>query len=172
MARRRGRIVRAAPRTKMWIGAGLTNTAVVASGTVLLQTLNALALLQRPFTILRTRIELLVQSDQLSSSEFSQGVYTHQVVTDSATAAGAASIPSGITQPEADYYVYQGCLNSFLLATAVGFLENTGGGNAYTIDSKAMRKVGIDDDIAVMFENRAAVGMQVASEGRILIQLH
>ena len=166
------RVSRPAPRTNVWIGSRFNNVSVAANGIVLIATLTADALALRPFTIVRTRMELMVTSDQLSASEFVQGSFGILVVTDSATAAGAASIPSPGTEPEADYFVYQPFITSFLLATGVGFSEQSGSAPSYTIDSKSMRKVGIDDDAAMMVENEAAVGMNIAGEGRMLIKLH
>ena len=60
MARRvaRARFVRPAPRTKMWIGAGVGITTALGSTTQLISLLSAGALLLRPFTILRTHQEV------------------------------------------------------------------------------------------------------------------
>ncbi len=41
----------------------------------------------------------------------------------------------------------------------------------FTMDSKAMRKVGAQDDIAITIEDRL-FGLEVAMEGRMLIKLH
>ena len=114
MARRRHNFVRSAPRTKMWIGAGIgPGAALAGSTTTLFASLSAAALLLRPFTVLRTRIELLFESDQQSASERPSGLFGQIVVSDSAAAAGAASIPSPLANPEADWFVYLGMTTSF-----------------------------------------------------------
>ena len=126
MARRATRFVRPRKSTKVWLGAGIAATSLSASTAILFSSLTSGALALRPFTILRTRLILSVTSDQLSASEFAQGAYTHQVVTDSAVAAGIASIPTPLSETEADYYVYQPWISNFLLATGVGFAESVG----------------------------------------------
>ena len=174
MARRHSRahFSRPAPKTKVWIGAGVANAAIAGSATVLYSTLNAAALALRPFTILRTRLIISVTSDQITASEFVQGTFTKQVVTEAAAAAGVGSVPSGITEPDADYFVYMGFMAEFILSSAVGLFDNTGEGRNWVVDSKAMRKVGIDDQVVTIIENRVATGLLLAVEGRTLIQLH
>jgi len=104
-------------------------------------------------TILRTRIELFVKSDQSAAVEFQQGAFGLYVVSDLAFAAGAASIPGPVTNGSDDgWFVHQ---------TIVGASEDTLGGGQYgtryTIDSKAMRKVPEGSTIAIMIENAGAL---------------
>ena len=40
------------------------------------------------------------------------------------------------------------------------------------VDSKAMRKVGLDDDLAIVVQQRVAIGAIIAMEGRFLVKLH
>ena len=172
MARRRSRFVRPAKKTKMWIGDSLPQSTVAGAGPVLMGSLNAAALLLRPFTILRTRTEMHVVSDQFGAIEFQEGAVSYQVVTDSAIAAGIGSIPSPITEPEADYFVYQPYVSDVTHSTVVGY-ESRGRDVAWTIDSKAMRKVGHDEDIAIVVQNvNATHTVLVSLVGRQLIQLH
>ncbi len=166
------RFVRPAGRTTLWLSAGVTNTTVGGGALVLFASLNAGALALRPFTVVRTRITMSATSDQLAATELSQGVLALQVVTETAVAAGIASVPTGITEADADFFVYQPWINSIVSATSVGIIENGGAGNSWIIDSKAMRKVGTDDDIVTTVENRTAGGINIALEGRILIKLH
>ena len=175
MARRpsRGRFVRPAPRTKMWIGSGVGVTTVSSATTVLVSSLSAGALLLRPFTILRTRMEISVFSDQAAASETALGSYGEIIVTEAASAAGIGSIPnpSGISgDPEADWYLWQALSYRFVHQTSVGQL-----GDAlthYTIDSKAMRKVGPDDDAVAVYDNELTPGLSIVTNGRQLVQLH
>ncbi len=83
----------------MWIGNNPLSAAVglAAASSVLIGTLNAAALLLRPFTIMRSRGFTFVDSDQNAASEAPFGVFGMIVVTDSATAAGIASIPTPTT---------------------------------------------------------------------------
>ncbi len=175
MARRRfsrgGNFVRPPARSNVWIGAGFSVQTVAASSSVLLATYSASALALRPFTIVRTRLVIMFESDQDVGSERGQCVYTEQVVTQVATTAGIASVPTGITDTNADYYVYQPLFQRFRFKTAVGFAMH-GNGLTWVVDSKAMRKVGVLDDIAVVIENRLATGNDIQVEGRQLVKLH
>jgi len=171
MARNRQRlIVRPKPRTKMWIGAGLAAQTVTGATPALIGVLNAAALLLRPFTILRSRLYFRVRSDQTAATEVNTGVVSCQVVTDSATTAGIGSIPSPLTEPTADFFVYEPFAYEFEFRDATGASDVSG--RAFTVDSKAMRKVGHDDDVAVVLEQRGAAGVTIGVEGRMLVQLH
>ena len=171
MARRRSRFVRPPKSTKVWMSVGLGPT-MVATGTspVLMGVYNALALALRPFTILRTRALLAIASDQVVASESNSGAFSMQIITDSASAAGIASIPTPLTQPEADYFVYMPWQFDFAFFTGVGVEAQFA--REQVIDSKSMRKVGLDDDIAVVVQGLGADGYTVVLEGRQLIQLH
>ena len=175
MARRfsRSRFVRPAPRTKMWIGAGVGETTITASAVQLISSLSAGALLLRPFTILRTRMVFHWESDQTSTTERPRLYVGQIVVTDSAVGSGAAAIPDPSGEdgnPEADWFVFQPMFSPFVLLTAAGW--NDPRGTQYIVDSKAMRKVGPDDDIAMMSSETGAKGGILTSGGRRLIQLH
>ncbi len=172
MARRRTSFVRPAPRSMVWIGTNSIETAVGASSAVLLISLNAAALAIRPFTIVRTRLVLHYQSDQATASEFTRAVYSMQVVTASASTAGIASLPTPITEPNSDYFVYQPLIQNNVIASAIGFTEAVGQGRYWTVDSKAMRKVGQDDDVVGVVESAEALGWRMAAVGRMLVKLH
>ncbi len=170
MARRSSRFVRPSPRTKIWLGAGIAQATLTTNTATLIGILNAGALALRPFTILRTRLVIQLRSDQQAAAENPTGAYGEIVVKESATTAGIGSLPTPLTEPDADFHVYQGMTSSFTFITAAGFESNAG--RQYTIDSKAMRKVGPQDDIATVFEMRNVGGGIMNVEGRILIQLH
>ena len=160
-------------RSNVWLSLQV-DLASVGTGSVatLISTFNAAALALRPFTIVRTRGVLTVVSDQAVASEFVQGVFSMQVVTAVAAAAGVASVPTPLTETDADYHVYQPFANSFIDATTVGFHEQSGQGMSWMIDSKSMRKVGVDDDCAMVVEGVGSNGFNVAVGGRMLIKLH
>ncbi len=174
MARRTTRTFhRPAPKTKMWIGAGVGVTTTGVAGTTLVATLSAGALLLRSFTILRSRIELAVFNDQTAASETSFGTYGQIVVTEAAAAAGIGSIPnpSGVSgDPEADWYIWQAISARFINLTSVGFAQDVL--HRYVIDSKAMRKVGPDDQVVSVLDNELATGISIVTNGRQLVQLH
>ena len=173
MARRgHGRFTRPPAKTRLWIGAGVVEKTLVSGASQLLTTLNAAALLLLPFTILRTRLVISYLSDQITQSEFTQGAYGEIVVSESASTVGITAVPTPIEEPEADFYVFQGMMQSFLLSSAVGISEIGGAGSITVVDSKAMRKVGLDDDVVAVFSQRAAFGATIAIEGRQLLQLH
>ncbi len=172
-ARSNSRFVRPAPRSNIWVSTNISLVNISAGATAtLLATLNAAALLLRPFTIVRTRFVLGVQSDQQVAGETQQGAMGMQVVTETAAAAGIASLPTPLTETDADFFVYQPWAFSFLFASAVGVQENNGMGNYWTVDSKAMRKVGTDDDVAWTVEGVNSNGYNIGSVGRMLVKLH
>ncbi len=173
MARRavRSRFMRPAPRSNVWLGAGLVVTGVAASATVLLSSLNAAALALLPFTIVRSRLSVFWGTDQAATSEFAQAVFSSQVVTAAAATAGIGSVPTPLTETDADFIIYRPMFSDLRLASAVGF-DQTGGNQTFEVDSKAMRKLGIDDQLVFVIENRSPVGTQIAIEGRMLVKLH
>ena len=59
---------------------------------------------------------------------------------------------------------------SFIFLSSVGFEGNIQ--TQYVIDSKAMRKVGSDDDLALVAAQETASGAVLVTNGRQLIQLH
>ncbi len=92
-----------------------------------------------------------------------------QVVTETASAAGIASLPTPLIETDADFFVYQPWAFEFTFLDATGINKYT---EQYTVDSKAMRKVGPDDDVAVVVEGRTTDGLIFNIEGRMLIQRH
>ncbi len=179
MARaRRTRFVRPSPRTKMWIGAGVGPVTITGSALSIVSSLSAGALLLLPFTVLRTRMILQFESDQATTNERPQGDFGRIVVSQAAAAAGAASVPDPSStdgDPEADWFVHQPVFNSFQIVGTAGasaVAASWSSGRQYVIDSKAMRKVGFDDNIVSMFSETSGLGAQLNTRGRMLIQLH
>ncbi len=172
-ARRRGVFVRPPGRTKMWIGAGVGSTSLSGNAKTFVSSLSGGALLLRPFTILRTRMEVFIHSDQSAASETLVAAYGKIVVTDTAAAIGVTAIPdpSGISgAPEAAWFVWQAMANRFLFGSSIGFDGSVG--HHYEIDSKSMRKVGPDDDVVGIAAMETVAGATMITHGRMLIQLH
>ena len=171
MARRsRVAFVRPAPRTMIWIGSSVVATTVIASGDQLLTSLSAGALLLRPFTLIRTRIRIWYESDQAGASERTAIIYGRIVVKDQARVAGVGSLPKPDLDPDASWFVYEGMQDSFVFGDATGFvpISNT----VVDIDSRAMRKVGINEDVVSVVSEVGAFGGVIKVTGRTLIKLH
>ncbi len=165
--------VRPPKKTVMWIGnSPTTNKVAVDTNTaVLIAQLSAAALALRPFTVMRTRGLVWWESDQDAADEEPTGVYGEIVVTEPASTIGITAIPDPISEPDAAWMIYQP------LITAVRFVSGTGvndpAGSVYEYDSKAMRKVGINDDLVSVVANNSGVdGGLFLTVGRTLIQLH
>ena len=114
-----------------------------------------------------------LESDQAAVSENPRGDYGKIVVTDTAAALGTTALPDPSSvdgDPEASWFVHQGLDCPFVFLSSVGFEGCSGAW--YTIDSKSMRKVGPDDDIASIFSETGGLGALLHTRGRMLIQLH
>ena len=172
MARRvgRARFVRPPPRSSVWIGINIENIAVGPGATVLVGVLNAAALALRPFTVTRTRGIIQWQSDQAAASEYSFGALGCIVVSDQAVAAGVASIPEPLLNTDAPFFVWEPFGDSFLFGDGTGFQGNA----LYTqpVDSKAMRKVQNNEDVAFTVENGSGFGAIFTMTARMLVKLH
>ena len=121
---------------------------VVASGKVLLAGLTSTIELQQ--TILRVRTMLGVGSDQVIASEQQIGAFGMIIVTDDAFAAGASAIPGPVSDPSADWFVYQPFIQSFQFDTAAGF--DHAAFHQYDVDSKAKRVLEATETVAIMIE--------------------
>ncbi len=172
---RRARFVRPPARSNVWLGLapGTTETTIPGGQAILIGSLNAAALALRPFTIVRTRGIFSWRSDQSGADESSGGIAAFIVVTQSAVTAGIGSIPTPFTEPNSDFFVYQPLWQTENFATAVGEQSNTGEGKVFSFDSKGMRKVGQNDDIALLAENISTTqGSLILINGRMLVKLH
>jgi len=172
MARQFARKFERTKRGNVWFSAniGTSGTLVPAGTPILLATLNAAALALRPFTIIRTRLAVMWRTDQVTAVEDPYGALGMQVVSDSAAAAGIASVPTPITETNADFFVYQSLVSSILFGSTVAFTSPAG--TVYNVDSKAMRKVGTDEDVAFTAENSSALdGGAIVVTGRMLVKL-
>ena len=131
--------------------------------------MNAAGLALRPFTVVRTRLYINVNSDQVAASESYRGAFGMIVVSDQAIAAGVGSVPKPLADTDADWFVYEPYAGGIEFATAAAFIEPSG--LLLTVDSKAMRKVGKNEDIAGVFEG-AGNGILSQMTGRFLVKLH
>ncbi len=173
MARRvvtRGRMVHGVRRQNLWLGFNIGSTTLVGSSAQLISSLNAAALALRPFTVVRTRLLVTFESDQAAVSERPIGSFGVQVVTDNATAIGITAVPQPDTDTDNDFFVYQSLIHSTIFLSSIGL--QTPAQTQFVIDSKAMRKVGPGDDIAMTTELSTASGAVLVVQGRALLKLH
>jgi len=132
--------------------------------------LNAAALALRPFTIIRTRGVISVQSDQEVADE--EGIFGmgYAVVSDDASAIGITAVPTPITDQASNlWFVYEEIPWSWRIVTS-------GAGKTVThqaFDSKGMRKVEVGQDIVNVVENNSsAFGCEFSVDSRLLVKLH
>ncbi len=167
---------RAPARLTEWTGtseAGVAFQNVASNTKVIALQFSAASFLDLvPCTIVRTRIDILWETDQISAGEIQIGALGAAVVSDVANQAGAASIPGPISDPTfAGWFVFQPLQNRFNFQTGVGF--ESVAGKQYTIDSKAMRKVKIEEAVVIMVETAASSdGARFALNVRMLLKLH
>jgi len=163
-------------RETIWIGGVTVRTIVAAASTAVLQTsLNATALSLRPFTIVRTRGLLRLESDQSTASEFQDAAYGKAVVSDQAVLAGAPAIPTPTTDDASDlWFVYERMLLDITLGGGgLGTGNPRPNGMERIIDSRAMRKVEDGQDIVGVVETGVlSDGVVITSFVRTLVKLH
>ena len=145
-------------------------TASIDSSSVFMSSLNAAALALRPFTIVRTYLEIMLRGDNLGANESVVAAVGMAVVSDQAAAAGVASVPTPLTELGSDlFYIHQIAMQRFNFITVSGVLL---GGQHYSINSKAMRKVNNDSDIILVSEALHQEGGVITVAGRFLIKEH
>ncbi len=165
-------LVRAPRRKTVWFQfQPVTQSLTVAGGTILFS-LNAAALALRPFTVVRSRFELFLRSDQQGITEDQVAALGIAVVSDEAVAVGVTAVPTPITQMGSDlWFVHQILMSGLAVVTAVGAFNR---GARYTIDSRAMRKCSIGQDLVVVAESGAALvgeGSVMNVSGRMLVKI-
>ncbi len=160
-------------RETEWLAINPVTSALAAGGEALTHSLDAVALAMRPFTIVRTRGILLLESDQLVATEVQVVAMAMAVVSEQAAAIGITAVPSPQVDRDSDlFFVYEDFVNNFIFASGVGFIGNNLG---VKYDSKAMRKVNGDQDLVVVLASAGAGvsdGATVINAGRLLVKLH
>ncbi len=159
-------------RETVWIGITEAQNTIVAASTALISSsLNAAALALRPFTVVRTRGILSIDSDQIAASERTGYAFALAVVSDQAAAIGVSAVPTPITDRGSDlFFVYEEMFGHFERGDNTGFQVNE---QVYRFDSKAMRKVNEDQDVVITKETSSvSMGVVATSAGRLLIKLH
>jgi len=169
LIRRRGVVSRGPQRKTTWFQFQPVNQVETALGGTLVFSLNAAALALRPFTIVRTHFEFFLKSDQLAATENYAGAVGLAVVSDQASAIGITAVPTPVTDMGSNLWFAYG-----LLFGSLGFLNGSGAqelGKSMSIDSKAMRKVEIGQDVVVVVElGISGSGVLFGIGGRMLVK--
>ena len=156
-------------RKTVWIGIDFASTTLVAVGGTIMYSFNAAALALRPFTIVRTRMEFMLTSDQAAAVEFQAFGFGWCVVSDQAAAIGVTAIPTPVTDIGSDLFF--AVKNIFSDESAL--TDRAKSGTKVSLDSKAMRKVNEDEQPLGVGELSAiGQGMIVFSAGNMLVKLH
>ncbi len=158
-------------RKSLWIPF-LPVTTDLGPATAILQfVLSAGALALAPFTIVRSRFLLHIASDQEAADELAAGAFGIAVVSDTATGIGVTAVPTPITDAGSSlFFVHQYMYARLQFASASGFDGDSG--HVYEVDSKAMRKFELGNQVAVVIENAGASNdtIRVVTAGRMLIK--
>ena len=175
MARRFHRsVVRSGPRrSTSWFSLPPVCSTVTGEGGTLLYSLTAAELAMRPFTIVRTHLEVVITSDQVAADEAQVAGIGGCVVSDEALAIGITAVPKPVQDIDSDlFFFHASMINIWGFITAAGFDGNEG--SHYTIDSKAMRKVDLGSDVAISWEidTGCGAGTILTAMGRMLVKLH
>ena len=157
-------------RDTIWVGAGWAEQNI-ASGAVLFSSFGATILALRPFTVVRTRGMLLVNSDQTGATERQLGAYGMAIVSEQAVAIGVTAIPTPETDIDSDmWFLYEP------FAAMQNFVSGVGISDGYrpqTFDSRAMRKVEDGQDFVEVVELASVSdGCTFQVQFRMLLKLH
>ena len=160
------RQVQRSRRKSLWLFLDVVLDSLSTASSLLSASLNAAALALRPFTIVRTYVEILLESDQAATPEAQFGAFGIAVVSDQAIAVGITAVPT----PGSDlglslWFAHQLCFGQHNMQT-----DRTNPAAQYSVDSKAMRKVEVGSDVAIVVENVSAIGFKMTTGGRILIK--
>jgi len=162
---RRPAVRRAPRRLSQWVASadqGYLAVASAASG--ILQSNASLG----NTTIVRTRGLLSVRPTAFSADLDVSGAFGIAIVSDQAFAAGAASVPGPFTDQDWDgWFVWMPMLYRYEFGDLTGQALIS---KELVIDSKAMRKVGANETVVVVFEAQAGA-VSVASHFRMLVKL-
>ncbi len=172
-ARRSGLVLRGGRnvRETAWIGLTETSTTLAAASTASITNVTGAGLLaERPFTIVRARYFVYVQSDQVAATELFQTAFGACVVSDQSVAIGPTAVPTPFTDKDSDaWFVYEIFTDQFV--TGAGNSSKMGIGRE--VDSRAMRKVEEGFQLIHVVENSTiSNGSIVTIGGRVLIKLH
>jgi len=159
-------VTRGSTRKSTWFHITPAAFTQAAGGATLCYTLNAAALAMRPFTIVRTHLELGLRSDQEAAIETQVLGVGIAVVSDQAVGVGVTAVPTPVTEAGSSLWF----LHQFMFGDAVNLTDRAIGGQYRSVDSKAMRKVDLGQDIAIVIERNSGDGLIATIGGRLLIK--
>jgi len=110
-------------------------------------------------TLIRTRGQIIIQSDQTATSEQPVGAVGMAVVSSQSVAVGVGSVPTPYTDQDSDLWVmHQYFATDLRFETAIGFQSVM---RVFEFDSKAMRKMEDGQTLIFVVENgHATHGLQ------------
>ncbi len=157
-------------RDTVWVAEKWTENNLASGAAILLDVFSVATLALRPFTIVRTRGMLLVNSDQTVATERQLGAFGMAIVSDQAVAIGITAIPTPITDRDSDlWFLYEPFARMQNVADATGV-------SAYSpqvFDSKAMRKVEDGQEMVGVAElDTLSDGATFQQTFRMLLKLH
>ncbi len=173
MARRREFVRGAAAithrRLTSWFEFAPVAVSMDGVGGTIIFSLNAAALALRPFTIVRSRFEIDLRSDQAAAIELQRVGLGMAVVSDQASGVGVTAVPTPITDMASDlWFVYQ-----LIYADESNLTDRTRPSTKMAIDSKAMRKVDIGQDLVIVGEaSGLSNGTILTVGGRMLVKVN
>jgi len=163
-----------ARRETQWLDIEPVRSGIVAGGALLMNSLSTVEKALRPFTVVRSRGQFAVKSDQVAASEPYGFGYGICIVSDQASAIGITAVPTPMTDQESDlWFVYEYLAQEFVFVTGAGF--DSQGAAMREYDSKAMRKVEDGQDLVIVGEvpsSATSEGVVITNSGRVLIKLH
>ncbi len=158
---------RGAKRLTTWFQFTPATVQMTVTGGTIIFSLNAAALALRPFTIVRTRFEVALFSDQAAAIERQIAAVGIAVVSDEAVAVGVTAVPTPITQMGSNLWF----THSLVYADESALTDRTRPETLVSIDSKAMRKVEVGQDVVVVSEiDASSGGAFITVGGRMLIK--
>ena len=181
MARRRTGLVtvRGQRRATTWVASSIeTAISQLNAGAARLdQSLDnaTLTVIGQPLTVIRTRGEIWIQSDQAIAKEDPFGALGMCVVSEQARAAGVGSVPTPGAEPDSDlWFLHQFFLGGLIVsAAAPTSLQGSDIWSRYSFDSRAKRIVQDQEAIIVVVENSSAThGLNYLINFRMLLKLH
>jgi len=160
-------------RESLWVSIAGTSTIIGGpSGSALLNVSSAGLLALRPFTVVRIRGSLHLESDQVAAAEEQGCAIGSCVVSDQAVAIGITAIPTPVVDRGSDlWFAYVSLLSS----NDAGTFGGLGQVQFKDYDSRAMRKVEEGQTVVQVLDSEIAglsLGIAVRHVGRMLIKLH
>ena len=163
------KFVRSGPkRLTSWFQFSPSSTALgVSTSAVLVSSLNAAALALRPFTIVRSHFVFQLDSDQAAAIEIQAISHGLAIVSDQASAVGITAIPTPTTEAASNLWF----MHSYAFVDESNLTDRTRGVTRWSVDSKAMRKVEVGQDMVSVVEGGGiGFGMNILIAGRVLVK--